>query len=294
MLTVYQLGREGILSWVSQGPEHMSVVGPTALGRRGGTLHHLQLQVISVGPLPLTPHWCGWLGVPLWKLTQSGQGGQQSGSKKWSWSKHWGPLVSSSPSTVVQIHILGSTTEMLTLNFVVICLLTFENETWWLDGNPGCSPDCQGWGCRALSSSPDQTSRQHRSALLSGDWVRKALNDFCPGTLLTSLGAGTFTGCLRTWSLCCCSSRRPGQGRVGTCQEQEEPEMDWAKWGNWWNWVLQRFLERSLHCPSRTLIMVTLTWTPVNSSNLWSRMKPPSTSPPMQTRRTTSCLGEWH
>lgn len=86
-----------------------------------------------------------------------------------------------------------------------------------------------------------------------------------------------------------------GQARAGLAHVKNKRNQRWIEpSGGTDGTVLQRFLERSLRCPSRTLIMVTLTWTPVNSSNLWSRMKPPSTSPPMQTRRTTSCLGEWH
>lgn len=55
-----------------------------------------------------------------------------------------------------------------------------------------------------------------------------------------------------------------GQSRVGQCQEQDEPEMGQAEWGNDRAGVLQNIPERSL-CPlSRTLIMVTLAWTPAN------------------------------
>lgn len=79
------------------------------------------------------------------------------------------------------------------------------------------------------------------------------------------------------------------QGRVEMGQEQDEPKMGQAEWET----NLQNVPERALHPLSRTLIMETLAWTPVNYWNSWSRMKLPSTSLPMPTRRTTSCLGEW-
>lgn len=53
---------------------------------------------------------------------------------------------------------------------------------------------------------------------------------------------------------------RPGQGRVRVYREQDEPKMGQAEWET----DLQNVPERSLHPLSRTLIMVTLAWTPVN------------------------------
>lgn len=81
--------------------------------------------------------------------------------------------MSSSHSSVAQIHILGSTTEILTLNFVVICLLTFENETWWLDRSQGAvqTVGLSGVGLQSILKlpRPDFSGSTGLSVLLRGN-----------------------------------------------------------------------------------------------------------------------------
>lgn len=167
-----------------------------------------------------------------------------------------------------------------------------SSEVWEQGLVAGLHPDvmwrmsagqCQGWGCRAPTGTPAAcvNTGLYPSCPSEQGLGLKGPRWPLPTYFPSSWGAGAFPHL----QACVAVALRPGQG----WNEQDEPKMGQAEWET----VLQNVPERALHPLSRMLIMVTLAWTPVNYWNLWSRMKLPSTSLPMQTRRTTNCLGEW-